>query len=341
MLPPIQLRPGRHPNKKPGEFIFLFVDDAVIVVTGKNFPETHGMLRNIMNRPEGIYTWAKNHNCEFGVEKFQLLDLSKKLIPHQLNPKKRVPIPRQALIIGNQRIPSKETAKFLGVIVDNKLSWKGQCAAALAKGQDWLIQFSRLARTSRGISALYTRQLYLSIAIPRMLYAADIFLTPQQNIGKRPNDRYNKNANVQKLASIQRRAAIMITGAMKTTATDITEVMANLLPFHLLVDKHRYRAALRLATLPPTHPLHKPIQQAAKRLPKRHQTPLHDLMHRFGIHPQLIETIKAIRHDTKWKPKVMFSIANNTEEAKEASVLRSGPFRFFCLFGTNRNRNRF
>jgi hypothetical protein len=29
----------------------------------------------------------------------------------------------------------------------------------------------------------------------------------------------------------------MITGAMKTTATDILDVMANLLPFHLLVDK--------------------------------------------------------------------------------------------------------
>jgi hypothetical protein len=30
-----------------------------------------------------------------------------------------------------------------------------------------------------------------------------------------------------KLASIQRRAALMITGAMKMTATDVVEVMAN------------------------------------------------------------------------------------------------------------------
>jgi hypothetical protein len=131
-------------------------------------------------------------------------------------------------------------AKFLGVIVDNKLNWKGQCAAPATKGQDWLIQFSRLAWASQGINAKYTRQLYLSIAVPQMLYAADIFLTPQQNVGKQAKDTGNNHAAINKLASIQRKAAIMIMGAMKTTATDVVETMANLIPFHLLVEKHQH-----------------------------------------------------------------------------------------------------
>ena len=41
-----------------------------------------------------------------------------------------------------------------------------------------------------------------------------------------------------KLASIQRREALMIMGVMKTTVTDIVEVMANLILFNLLVDKY-------------------------------------------------------------------------------------------------------
>ena len=122
-------------------------------------------------------------------------------------------------------------------------------------------------------------------------------------------------AIINKLASIQRQAAIMITGAMKTTATDILEAMANLLPFQLLVDKIRHRAALRLATLPPAHPLHKPVQNAANRLVKRHPTPLHDLMHRYKIHPQLIETIKANRHNLDWTPNVITRIAANADDA--------------------------
>jgi hypothetical protein len=247
------------------------MDDAAIIVIGKDFLETHAKLRDIMNRVGGIFEWARDHNCEFGVEKFQLVDITRRLTPNPLNPRKRIPTPRRTLILGDKHIPSKDTAGFLGVIVDNKLNWKGQCAAALAKGQDWLIQFGRLTRTSRGIHASYIRQLYLSIAVPRMLYAADIFLTPQQNIGKRTKDGRSKQAAVNKLASIQRRAALMITGAMKTTATDVVEVMANLILFNLLVDKYRQRAAIRLATLPPTHPLHKPILSTNPSSPQTHQ----------------------------------------------------------------------
>jgi ribonuclease HI len=315
--------------KKAGERTLLFVDDAAIIVTGKDFTETHNKLRNIMNRPKGVFAWAKKHNCIFGVDKFQLLDLSRQHVPHQLNPRRRIPIPRRALMLGDQRIPSKDTAKFLGVLVDNNLNWKHQCAAALAKGQDWLIQFSRLARATQGVNAKYIRQLYLAIAVPRMLYAADIFLTPQQNVGKQRKHNRNGRAIINKLASIQRQATIMITGAMKTTATDVLEVMANLLPFHLLVDKVRHRAALRLATLPPSHPLHKPVQNAADRLVKRHPTPLHDLMHRYSIRPQHIETIKATRHCTNWKPNVKIKITTNPDDAIKEIDLDNADIKVF------------
>ena len=98
-----------------------------------------------MNRVGGILEWAQDHNCEFSIDKFQLLDISRKLIPHQLNPKKKIQIPQHTLTLGNQCIPSKGITKFLEVIVDNKLNRKGQCVATLTKGQDWLIQFRRLA----------------------------------------------------------------------------------------------------------------------------------------------------------------------------------------------------
>ena len=119
----------------------------------------------------GVFDWAKTHNCEFGIEKFQLLDASKKLIPNPLNPRRRIPQPQQTLTLGEQCIPSKETVQFLGVLVDNKLNWKVQCTAALTKGQDWLIQFSKLTCMACGINAKYIQQLYLSITVPCMLYA--------------------------------------------------------------------------------------------------------------------------------------------------------------------------
>jgi hypothetical protein len=205
-----------------------------------------------MECSEGVFKWARDHNCEFRVKKFQLLDISKKIIPHALNPRKCIPLPRRILTLNNVHIPSKETAKFLGVIVNNKMNWKGQSAMALMKGQDWIIQFSRIARASHGITARYVQQLYLSIAIPQMLYTADIFLTPQKKTNQKPKNGKPNQAFVNKLAMIQRNAAIMITGAMRTTATDILDIMANLLPIHLLIDKHKQQAALHIPHPPTT-----------------------------------------------------------------------------------------
>ena len=101
-----------------------------------------------------------------------------------------------------------------------------------------------------------------------MLYATDIFLTLHTQVGRRRSDGKYTQAITKKLASIQRGAAILITGALRFTATDTVETLAGLLPFHLLIEKVRYSAAIRLATLPSAHPLHKPVTNAAPRLVK-------------------------------------------------------------------------
>ena len=46
----------------------------------------------------------------------------------------------------------------------------------------------------------------------------------------------------------------MIVGGLRTSPNDTLNMHTNLLPFHLLVDKVQFQAALRLATLPKTHP---------------------------------------------------------------------------------------
>jgi ribonuclease HI/endonuclease/exonuclease/phosphatase family metal-dependent hydrolase len=302
---------------KKGERLLLFVDDAVVIATAKDFSGTHEKLRDVMDKPNGIFDWATIHNCEFGVDKFQLLDFTRKTLPHPFNTRKRIPYPRKALKLKNRSIPSKDTARFLGVVLDNKLTWKEQGAAALAKGQDWIIRFQRIARTTKGVHAKYFRQLYLSIAVPRMLYAADIFLTPHRHVGMRNKNGKPTQAIVKKLATIQRKAALLITGALRSAPTDAVEVLANLIPFRLLVDKCRHNAALRLATLPETHPLHKPVRNAAARLVKRYPTPMHDLMHRFNIKPGSTEKVQAVRHQANWKSDISTSIPTNGERAME------------------------
>ena len=172
-------------------------------------------------------------------------------------------------------------AKFLGVLVDNSLRWKEQNAAALIKGQDWVLQFGWLSKHTKGVSRSNMHRLYLAVAVPRMLYMADIFLTPESRNCRNRTAQRSGRAVINKPSAVQQHAAISITGGMSTTANDVLDILSNLLPFHLLIEKHRYQAALRLASLPKLHPLHKPIAKAATQYVKRHPTPLHYMMHEY------------------------------------------------------------
>ena len=87
-----------------------------------------------------------------GIEKLQLLDLSRRRVRDQWRLQKRIPTPRHDLILNRQNVKSMSTVKFLGIHIDRELRWKEQIVVAIGKGWEWLRQSSRLARTSRGIS---------------------------------------------------------------------------------------------------------------------------------------------------------------------------------------------
>lgn len=138
---------------KCGKSLRLFVDNATIIITGKNFVSTHEKVQDIMTWPNGIFDWAALHNCSFSLNKFQLLDFTKELVPHLFDLRKKIPTPWQTLRLQNHCIPSKDMAKFLGIVLDNMLSWEAQCTTTLAKGQDWLFRFKRITMTTKGIHA--------------------------------------------------------------------------------------------------------------------------------------------------------------------------------------------
>ncbi|KAF8867463.1 hypothetical protein BD779DRAFT_1410706, partial [Infundibulicybe gibba] len=124
-----------------------------------------------------------------------------------------------------------------GVHIDQGLRWKIHCATALARGQDWVIQFGQLARASGGIASRHLRKAYTAICVPRMLYAADIFLTPARRTTQDATTKRDNRAIVRQLMTVQRKVTLAITGAMRSTAGDVLDVHSNLLPMLLLIDK--------------------------------------------------------------------------------------------------------
>ena len=112
-------------------------------------------------------------------------------------------------------------------------------------------------------------------------------------------------------------ATTAITGALRTSASDVMEAHANLLPIELTMDRVCHRAALCLAALPESHPLFKPMRQSTRRFLKRHRSPLHHRFHAFNVRPQDCETIMPPTCPPNEVSALQLQVADTREESRE------------------------
>lgn len=96
--------------------------------------------------------------------------------------------------------------------------------------------------------------LYQSVAIQRILYAADTFLLPIRKVEGR-KALAGSVGHIKMITQVQRQAAMITTGAMRTSATDALEAHLQLLPMDSLVDKVCFRATAQMCAVPSSHPL--------------------------------------------------------------------------------------
>lgn len=103
---------------------------------------------------------------------------------------------------------------------------------------------------------------------------------------------------------------------MSTTATDILDIHTALLPLDLEVERQCHRAAVRLTTLPNTHPIAPHVACAARNTRHtKHLSSLHDLMCTYELKPKVIEKKKVVRFKSSWDPQLTLKVAETKEEA--------------------------
>lgn len=292
------------------ELTLAFVDDTAFIAIGNTFTETHAILADMLERPGGGYDWSRAHNSRFETNKFALMDFSMNRLK-----------PRPNMHIQGAVIRPVQTHRFLGVILDQELRWKAQVDNAIARGLSYVMQLRRLSASAKGLPMHLMRQLYLAVAVPKMLYAADLWFSPVFHTGSNTLQRGSIGV-AKRLTSIQRLAAIAITGALRTTATDTLEAHAHLLPTTLLLQNACFRSIVRLTAHPSSHPLFIPIRKAAGRYVASHRTSLHRLTRRFGLHPDTVETLIPARRPPSTRNTWTSHIAATKDDAiKECEQL--------------------
>ena len=219
------------------------------------------------------------------------------------------------LTLRAHRVKPSPYHRFLGVLVDCELRHHPQVAEACAKGVAWTTLMRRLGQSRHGLPMKVLLRLYQAVAVPRILYAADTFLTPLRKIEGRTATA-GSVGHIRKLAQIQRQAVIIITGSMRTAATDVLEAHLCLLPMDLLVDKVCFRATARLCALPESHPLHAQVKRASTAV-ATHRSNMHELLQVYAPHISQgrMEKIEAVRYPPHWEPAHLVDIADSKEEA--------------------------
>ncbi|CDO73528.1 hypothetical protein BN946_scf185013.g163 [Trametes cinnabarina] len=293
-----------------GELAVGSMDDVALVVTGKTFDICHDKIRRFMDRDGGALAWSTTHNSSFSLDKFGLLNC--KAQP------KRIGLGPVLRLTDGTTVDPVDHHRLLGVLIDQGLRFHQHVAAAYAKGSTWVALLRRLANTRFGLSLAVVRRLYLSVAVPSFLYAADVFLTPARKLRGHTRT-HGSVGSLRRLAMIQRQALLIMTGALRSAPTDSLEAHAKVLPFDLLVDRICHRAAVRLCALPSSHPLAPHVLRAGKRLVRAHRSSLHEVLDAYRSHLDYrhTETIRPTRLSPSWRPRHKVHMLDDREAAKD------------------------
>jgi ribonuclease HI len=170
-----------------------------------------------------------------------------------------------------------------------------------------------------------------------MLYTADVWCARLVTKGRGKKGRgHGARGFTLQLAQVQHMAMLSITGGLRSSASDLLDIHANILPLQQTIWKECHRATLRMATLAKQHPLAKGIKAVYDYCKRRafkgrkcYPSPLHKLINKFQINPAKMEKIDPVRHYPKWETNVTTSIAEDTKMAMLKDAMANEDLRVY------------
>lgn len=208
------------------------VDDSMMLAIGDTLVQCHEKLKDMMEQPGGGFEWSLTHNSPFELSKMALMNFPRSYqdsIPGSLS-------------LDNLNLNGSVTTslthpvilyKYLSVIFDPKLCWILQHTKALTTAAFWSSHIWCLSRRASGVSTAGTKQLYNTVAVPRFTYRAEVWYTYLHK-PEGGNKTRGSVAITNKLCSMQQKIAKVITDSLSSTASDIMDIHAYVLPIELL-----------------------------------------------------------------------------------------------------------
>lgn len=205
-----------------GIFAQGYADDIAIVISGK-FPNT---VSGLMQRALLIVQhWCNDQGLRVNPSKAELVVFTRRrVLDGFVEP-----------VLYGTTLRISRTVKYLGVILDSKLTWKDHIERQVQRATNTLWVCRRTFGKTWGINPKVIMWYYTVIVRPMITYASVVWWPAVAKL-------YIQR----KLTQLQRLACLGVTGAIRTTPTAALEVLLDLVPLHLVIKAEAWKAAYRL-----------------------------------------------------------------------------------------------
>lgn len=194
-------------------YLVGYADDIAAVITARDTEEAQRKLNQVMLRTQA---WLDSHGLKLATEKTELLLLTKKHIPLEVE-----------MRICVNTISTQKVVNYLGIRLDNKLSYWAQIKYAAIKAAQATASLSRLMANVGG-PVHCKRKLLMSTTQSILLYGCELWA-----------DALKAEYRRKVLSSVQRTAALRVASAYRTVSEVAVLVISGTTPIDLLAYERK------------------------------------------------------------------------------------------------------
>ena len=205
-----------------------YADDCCVLFGGRSVKVLVFRLQRIL---DSLVEWGRSCGLRFNPDKTIVVHFSRKQamkVPH--------------LRVGHDYVPYSDTAVYLGVTLDKKLSWKPHLDTRIIKSKRYLMKMANIAKATWGPKPHLMRWVFRCVVRPMIVYAS---LTWAHSI--------DSPALQSRLRRINRLALNTLTLFPRSLPTRMLELLTDIFPLHLWLEKEAICAYVRLAHQLPLH----------------------------------------------------------------------------------------
>jgi ribonuclease HI len=211
--------------EREGTGVVAYADDVAIAVSGKYLDTIRDVMQNALRI---VAKWASKCGLGINPSKTELVLFTKKYKIPEVSPP----------TVNGIRLAFADRARFLGIILDSKLSWKPNIVERVNKANVAIYSCRNAIGKRWGLKPELVHWLYTAVVRPVLIYGVGVWWPALDKI-----------TYVRMMEKVQRTACMLISGALRTTPTRALEVMFHLIPIDFFGKQMAANVATRLSAV--------------------------------------------------------------------------------------------